>query len=76
MLSFTSVMYRNNRFMTTWIILLSLYIIVLDIKEIPLHSGFPFLVSYVKTALALKKENLGPGVRIFLLSFFLLLQAI
>ena len=48
--------------MTTWIIPLSFYSIVPDIKEISLHSGSPFSVSYLKTALALQKENLGPGV--------------
>lgn len=49
--------------MTPWIILLSFYIIVPDIKEISLHRS-PFLVSYVETALALQKENLGPALEL------------
>lgn len=56
--------------MTTWIIPLSFYSIVPDIKEISLHSGSPFLVSYVKTALALQKENLGPVLKFFEVSNF------
>lgn len=48
--------------MTTWIILLSVYIIALDIKEISLYGSFPLLVSYVKTAKTFQTDNLGPDV--------------
>lgn len=47
--------------MTTWIILLSFYIIVPNITEISLHSSFLFLVSYVKAVLAFQKVNLDAG---------------
>lgn len=48
--------------MTSWIILLSFYIIVPNITEISLHGSFLFLVSYVKAVLAFQKENLDAGV--------------
>lgn len=58
--------------MTTWIILLSIYIIALDIKEISLYGSFPLLVSYVKTAKTFQTDNLGPDVspKVFWVSDF------